>query len=116
MTRQAQTIILASGDGQRFGSSTPKQFLKIAGKTILEHTIERFERNAFITSIVIVVNPAYYEYVSELLLKAGYDKVTKLLKGGAPGRSPPESASAPAATSRGTCSPTTPSGRLSPIT
>lgn len=37
-------VILASGSGVRFGSETPKQFVKIAGKTVLEHTVEVFEK------------------------------------------------------------------------
>ena len=35
-------VILAGGSGQRMGLSTPKQLLKIAGKTILEHTLGVF--------------------------------------------------------------------------
>jgi len=35
-------IILASGIGNRYGSDVPKQFIKIAGKTVFEHTIEIF--------------------------------------------------------------------------
>ena len=38
-------IILASGTGSRYNSDIPKQFVKIAGKTVLEHTIEIFERS-----------------------------------------------------------------------
>ena len=34
-------IILASGTGSRYSSDIPKQFIKIAGKTVLEHTIEK---------------------------------------------------------------------------
>ena len=37
-------VILASGSGSRYGADIPKQFVKIAGKTILEHTIEIFEK------------------------------------------------------------------------
>ena len=37
-------IILSSGTGTRSGLDIPKQFLKIAGKTVLEHSIEAFER------------------------------------------------------------------------
>ena len=36
-------IILASGTGSRCGSDIPKQFIKIAGKTIFEHTVGIFE-------------------------------------------------------------------------
>ena len=47
-------IILASGTGSRYGSNIPKQFIKIAGKTILEHTIEIFEKANSINEIFIV--------------------------------------------------------------
>ena len=38
-------IILAGGVGSRLGMSTPKQFFKVAGKMVVEHTIDVFERN-----------------------------------------------------------------------
>ena len=31
-------VILAGGSGQRLGENIPKQFLKIAGKKVIEHT------------------------------------------------------------------------------
>ena len=36
-------IIVAAGSGKRFGSEKPKQFLDIAGKPLIFHTLERFE-------------------------------------------------------------------------
>ena len=36
-------VILAGGSGTRLGNDIPKQFLKVAGKKVLEHTIEVFE-------------------------------------------------------------------------
>ena len=50
-------VILAGGVGSRLGLSTPKQFLKVAGKMVVEHTVDVFERNAHIDEIVIVSNP-----------------------------------------------------------
>ena len=41
-------IILAGGVGSRLGLSTPKQFFKVAGKMVVEHTIDVFEHNSFI--------------------------------------------------------------------
>lgn len=35
-------IIVAGGKGERMGASTPKQFLELAGKPILMHTLEKF--------------------------------------------------------------------------
>ena len=75
-------IILASGSGSRFGADIPKQFVKIAGKTILEHTIEVFEKAEKINEIIVVITPEYRLIAEEILLKNHYKKVTKLLNGG----------------------------------
>ena len=75
-------IILASGTGNRYGSEIPKQFVKIAGKTILEHTIEIFEKAEDINEILIVITPEYRHFAEEILVKNNYKKVAKLLNGG----------------------------------
>ena len=36
-------VILAGGSGRRLGSELPKQFIVIAGKTVLAHTLHTFE-------------------------------------------------------------------------
>jgi len=76
-------IILASGNGSRYKNSLPKQFVKIAGKTVLEHTIEIFENSDKIDSIIIVITPEYRELAESILLKNNYKKIAKLLTGGA---------------------------------
>ena len=75
-------IILASGSGSRYGADVPKQFVKIAGKTILEHTIEVFEKAEGINDIIIVITPEYRTMAEEILLKNNFKKVSKLLNGG----------------------------------
>ena len=75
-------VILASGSGSRYGADIPKQFVKIAGKTILEHTIEIFEKANGIDNIIIVITPEYRAMAEDILLKNNYKKVTKLLNGG----------------------------------
>lgn len=75
-------IILASGSGNRYGADLPKQFVKIAGKTILEHTIEIFEKAELIDEIIIVITPEYRTIAEEILIKNHYEKVSKLLNGG----------------------------------
>ena len=47
------SIIVAGGAGSRMGTNIPKQFLELAGKPVLMHTIERFR--AFDESIEIIV-------------------------------------------------------------
>ena len=49
-------VILAGGTGSRLGDSTPKQFFKVAGKTIIEHTVDVFEKNNSIDEISIVIH------------------------------------------------------------
>lgn len=38
--RKNIAIVLAGGIGSRLGLSTPKQFFKVAGKMVVEHTID----------------------------------------------------------------------------
>lgn len=54
-----KTIVLIScaGNGSRFGSDIPKQYVKIGAKTILLHTLEVFIGMPEITQIIIVANP-----------------------------------------------------------
>ena len=75
-------IILASGKGNRYNSEVPKQFVKIAGKTILEHTVEIFEKSVEINEIILVITPDYRYNVENILLKHNYKKITKILNGG----------------------------------
>lgn len=48
-------IIVAAGTGSRFGSNIPKQFIDLAGKPVIEHTLERFQNAESIDSIVLVL-------------------------------------------------------------
>lgn len=39
-------IVLAGGQGSRMGADLPKQFLRVAGRTVLEHTVDALARCA----------------------------------------------------------------------
>jgi 2-C-methyl-D-erythritol 4-phosphate cytidylyltransferase len=54
-------IVLASGSGVRFGSTVPKQFLRLAGKPILQHALDVFDSHDQIDCIVIVSHPDWME-------------------------------------------------------
>ena len=71
-------IILASGIGSRIGEKTPKQFIKINGKTILEPTIEAFEKNKNTDKIILVVHKDYVEFCK----KFNFKKLYKVVEGG----------------------------------
>lgn len=62
MTTQPQpfhALIAAAGSGTRLGHETPKQYLKINGKTILRHTIESFLSHPDIVSIHVIIDPQH---------------------------------------------------------
>lgn len=75
-------VILAGGVGSRLGSSTPKQFFKVAGKMVVEHTIDAFESNPHIHEIAVVSNPFYVADFESIIIKNGWKKVKRILKGG----------------------------------
>lgn len=75
-------IVLAGGSGSRFGADMPKQFLQVAGKMIIEHTIDAFERHPLIDEIAVVSRADYVDEMKEMVKRNGYRKVTKVLQGG----------------------------------
>lgn len=76
-------VILAGGIGSRLNAGVPKQFLKVAGMSVIEHTIAAFENHPHIDEIAVVANDAYHQKISSYVLKNGYKKVKKILNGGA---------------------------------
>lgn len=76
-------IILAGGSGQRFGAALPKQFLPLAGKTVIEYSVEAFERCTAIDEIAVVMHPDHLPRMQEIIDRNGWQKVRKLLPGGA---------------------------------
>jgi len=75
-------VILAGGIGSRFGLDIPKQFAKLAGKSIIEHTIEVFQRHNLIDEICIVSHEDWIWKIEELVNQNNFKKVKKILSGG----------------------------------
>ncbi len=73
-------IIVAAGRGKRLGSSLPKQFLKIRGRTVLEMAILAFEKNGAVDEIIIAANPDYMVLTEEIC--RGFSKISAIVPGG----------------------------------
>ncbi len=82
MEKKCTVIIAAAGSGKRMGMDVKKQFLEIKGKPVLCHTIEAFEKNKNIHSIVIVTGEDSIDFCKELAEKYDYKKVEKVVAGG----------------------------------
>ncbi|AKI96834.1 2-C-methyl-D-erythritol 4-phosphate cytidylyltransferase [Kosmotoga pacifica] len=68
-------LIVAGGEGKRFGSPLPKQFLKLAGKEIFIRSVEIFRHSASISKIVLVMHPNWLEKAVKILSDLGLKDV-----------------------------------------
>lgn len=75
-------IILAGGVGTRLGEPKPKQLLKVAGKTVIEHTIDVFEKSNLIDEIAVVAHSDIKRDIERSILQNKWTKVKKILAGG----------------------------------
>ena len=75
-------VILAAGSGSRTGLATPKQFLPLGGKTVLEHSVQTFNNHKGIDQVVIVTAPEFMDRVKDIVKANGWTKVTAVLAGG----------------------------------
>lgn len=80
-------VIFAGGIGSRMKSAgTPKQFLKVYGKPIIIHTLEKFERNENIDAIVISCVKEWIDYCNKIVNEFNIRKVKKIVVGGRNGQ------------------------------
>ncbi len=75
-------IIVAGGKGLRMGNDIPKQFLPIAGKPILMHTIERFREYDGSLKIILVLPETQQAYWNELCRKYNFGVDHIVVNGG----------------------------------
>lgn len=53
-------IIVAGGRGERLGGDVPKQLIHVAGRQVLEHSVEAFAACALVDEIVVVLPSDYW--------------------------------------------------------
>jgi len=85
-------ILVGGGSGSRMQQDTPKQFLLVAGKPVLMHTLEAFYQSEPRPEIIVVLNVDYHEYWEKLckthqfsiphtLVKAGLERFFSVKNG-----------------------------------
>lgn len=70
-------ILVAAGRGERAGGGVPKQYRDLAGKMVLERTLERFLGHPAVDDVVVVINP------DDAAFFAGIDAPVLWVNGGA---------------------------------
>ena len=76
-------IIVAGGSGKRMGGEMPKQFLLVAGKPILMHTVEAFARADEGFKFILVLPEAHFSTWNSLVNEYNFTIPVTLVAGGA---------------------------------
>lgn len=76
-------VVLAGGVGRRVGGPVPKQLLHLAGRPIIEHSLDAFEAADVIDEILVVMAPDFVDEARAIVDARGYAKVGGVLAGGA---------------------------------
>jgi 2-C-methyl-D-erythritol 4-phosphate cytidylyltransferase len=80
--KQKYAIIVAGGSGKRMGNEIPKQFIEVAGKPILMHTLQCFYEYDANIKIIVVLPESQHKYWNDLILKYNFTISHKVTKGG----------------------------------
>lgn len=75
-------VVVAGGAGLRMGGEIPKQYLKLAGKPIIVHVLERFLRFDPLMELVVVMASSHREYWDQIQESFPRAKGVKLTEGG----------------------------------
>lgn len=75
-------IIVAAGKGTRMGPGMDKLFLEVAGRPLVAHTWDIFDKSPSIQEIILVVREGMQDAFSELSRQCRFQKTLRLVPGG----------------------------------
>ena len=76
-------LIVAGGSGSRMGAEVPKQFLEIAGKPLLMHTLAKMREALPMAGLTLVLPEAQISFWKELCIKHVFQMDHSVTAGGA---------------------------------
>lgn len=77
-------LVPAAGMGKRMGASINKQYLLLAGKPILAHTLSIFERASFVDGIFVITPEDEIPFCRDQVVEYyGFTKIRDIVAGGA---------------------------------
>lgn len=56
-------VVLSGGIGARMGAELPKQYIELAGKPVLVHTLEQVQRCEALDGVLVTASPAWKEKI-----------------------------------------------------
>ena len=82
MKQQKVAIIVAGGKGERMNSTIPKQFLTLAGKPVLMHTLQQFHRYSDEIKLILVLPADLFEIWTILCMTYHFTLPHEVVAGG----------------------------------
>ncbi|MHA0857654.1 2-C-methyl-D-erythritol 4-phosphate cytidylyltransferase [Paenibacillus sp. CMAA1364] len=82
MDNRLGIVIVSAGKGSRMGTKESKQYLKLADKPIIVHTLEVFNRLPLVSEIVLVTGEEDIERAKAWVQDYHLSKVVKVISGG----------------------------------
>lgn len=76
-------VVLAGGTGSRIGGPVPKQFLPLGDRAVIEYSVGLFNDHPLIDEVAVVVHPDWRGHFSDLAARNRWNKLTRILDGGA---------------------------------
>lgn len=76
------TVLLAGGRGERLRQEVNKVYLPIAGKEMIEYSLDTFDRSEAVAGLVVVARSDDEAHVAALLEEFGVSKPTRVVAGG----------------------------------
>lgn len=80
--RRNIAVVLAGGVGTRVGLGIPKQLIKIAGKAIVEHTLETLDAHPLVDEVLVMMNADALHELDFLKDDPRFTKLRDILPGG----------------------------------
>ena len=75
-------VVLAGGSGKRMGSAVPKQFLELAGRAVIEYSIDTFCSHPAIDEVAVVMHPDWRQEFQAIADRNRWTKLAKVIDGG----------------------------------
>ena len=75
-------LLMMAGNGTRFGSKIPKQFVKINDEPIFIYLLKQLHVIDCIDDIILITNPDYYDQTVNLVEEYKINKISNIITGG----------------------------------
>lgn len=82
MTRRVIALIAAAGSGTRLGAELPKAYVELAGRSLLERSVQAMINSAVVDEVVVLINPVMRAHAERALARQAQEIPLRFVAGG----------------------------------